>query len=224
MLIDFNFSGKEILVVGGGEISYRKIKKFLESQPKIKVVSRNFTQKLLELQEAGKVELIKCEVRDAEKFLRKLDPKPFLVVAATNDRCLNAELASAAKAAGCMVYVVDNSAESDFTLPATADLGDVKIAISTGGKSPAIAGILRRKIEKAISEEDILQIRLQSRIRRALKAAVPSHKTRKQIIYKILKSDEVSRLLKEKKLNEAYNLALKMIKDQQSTCFNSNTK
>ncbi|MBC7131347.1 bifunctional precorrin-2 dehydrogenase/sirohydrochlorin ferrochelatase [Candidatus Bathyarchaeota archaeon] len=213
MLIDFNFSGKEILVIGGGEESYKKIQKFLEAQAKIKVVSRNFTQELLKLHSARRIQLLKMEIENAEAFMMTLKPKPFLVVVATDNKRLNAELASAAKAAGCMVYVIDNPAISDFTLPAIADLGEVKIAISTGGKSPAMAGILRRRIEKAIGEEDILHIRLQSMIRDVLKTKVSSHKARKEMVYKILKSKEVSRLLKEKRLDEAYNLALKIIEE-----------
>ena len=60
-----------------------------------------------------------------------------------------------------MVYSVDNPALSDFILPAVAQVGDVKIAVSTSGKSPAMAKVLRERIEKMITPEDLLEIQLQ---------------------------------------------------------------
>ena len=62
-----------------------------------------------------------------------------------------------------MVYAVDNPALSDFILPAVAQVGDVKVAVSTGGKSPAMARVLRERIEKLVTPEDLLEIELQEK-------------------------------------------------------------
>ena len=53
----------------------------------------------------------------------------------------------------CMVYSVDDPAQSDFILPAVAHVGDVKIAVSTSGKSPAMARALRERIEKMVTPQ-----------------------------------------------------------------------
>ncbi len=71
-----------------------------------------------------------------------------------------------------MVYSVDNPALSDFILPAVAHIGDVKIAVSTSGKSPAMAKALRERIEKLIQPEDLLEIELQSHLRSILKEQI----------------------------------------------------
>jgi len=82
------------------------------------------------------------------------------------------ELVKAAKDAGSMVYAVDNPAVSDFILPAVAKVGDVKIAISTSTKSPAMAKTLRERIEKMITPEDLLEIQLQLWVRNIFKKQV----------------------------------------------------
>jgi len=213
LLIDFNFSGKHILVVGGGTTSYRKVLRFIDAQPKIQVVSRTFSDEMKKLHKMKKVELVKAEVKDAEKFIKNLKPKPDLVIAATNDHKLNTELAVRAKSLGCMAYAIDNPKISDFTLPALAEIGEVKVAISTSGKSPAMAGILRRRIEKMITEEDLLQIRLQYYVREILKKKVSDQKVRRKILYKIWENEHVSKLLKEKKFDEALEEAVKIVEE-----------
>jgi len=213
LLIDFNFSGKHILVVGGGATSYRKVLRFIDAQPKIQVVSRTFSDEMKKLYKMKKIELVKAEVKDTEKFIKSLKPKPDLVIAATDDHKLNTELAVRAKSLGCMAYAIDNPKISDFTLPALAEIGEVKVAISTSGKSPAMAGILRRKIEKMITEEDLLQIRLQYYVREILKKKVSDQKVRRKILYKILRNERISRILKEKKFDEALEEAVKIVEE-----------
>jgi siroheme synthase-like protein len=169
LLIDFNFSGKNIVVVGGGRESYKKLLKFISEQPKVKVFSRSFSAGIKRLSREGKVELVNFEVYDVDGFIRSLNPKPDVLIAATDNPDLNAELAMKAKVYGCIVYAVDNPQLSDFKLPALAEVGDFKIAISTGGKSPAMAKALRKRVEKLITEGDLLQVRLQLEIREVLK-------------------------------------------------------
>ena len=107
--------------------------------------------------------MLKTEIKDAQAFVDSLNPKPDIFLAVTNNSELNLELVKAAKIYGCMVYSVDNPALSDFILPAVAKVGDVKIAVSTGGKSPAMARVLRERIEKLVTPEDLLEIELQAK-------------------------------------------------------------
>jgi len=211
MLVDLNFNGKYVVVVGGGSESYRKTLSFVEAGSKILVVSKNFSRGIKKLHTMGKLELLKAEVKDGEAFVKSLKPKPDLLVAVTNDHKLNAQLIKHAKSAGCMVYAVDNPAVSDFILPALAKVGEVRIAISTAGKSPAMARVLRQRIEKLVTQEDLLQIKLQTYARAVLKKRILDQKVRKQILYKMLKSNEIKRFLKEGKFDEAQEMAMKIL-------------
>jgi precorrin-2 dehydrogenase/sirohydrochlorin ferrochelatase len=211
MLVDLDFNGKYVVVVGGGSESYRKTLSFVEACSKILVVSKAFSQGIKKLHTTGKLELLHAEVKDGEAFVKSLNPKPDLLVAVTNDHNLNAQLIKHAKSLGCMVYSADDPSVSDFILPALAKVGEVRIAISTAGKSPAMARLLRQRIEKMITEEDLLQIKLQNYLRANLKKRISDQKVRRQILYKTLKNDEVKRFLKEGKFDEALEVAMKIL-------------
>ncbi|MCS7095794.1 MAG: bifunctional precorrin-2 dehydrogenase/sirohydrochlorin ferrochelatase [Candidatus Bathyarchaeota archaeon] len=211
MLVDLKLSGMNVVVVGGGRESYRKILKFLEEGSRITVYSRSFSAGFKRLKAEGKISLVKANVNDAKVFITRLEPKPHLLIAATDNRDFNAELASNAKAAGCMVYAIDNPSISDFTLPALARIGDVKVAVSTGGKSPAVARALRIRIERMVKPEDLLQIQLQHQIRGVLKRQIADQRARRRIIYSVFADKHIKELLKAGKMEEARLEAFKII-------------
>ena len=215
MLIDLKLDAKTIMVVGGGEEGYRKTQSFVDSGAKIWVISKEFSRGIQKLCEEKKVALLKTEIKDAQSFVGSLNPKPDVLLAVTNDPKLNFELVKAAKSVGCMVYAVDNPALSDFILPAVAKVGDVKIAVSTSGKSPAMARVLRQRIEKMITPEDLLEIQLQANVRSILKEKVSDPKVRSKVLYEILNNDNIKQALKEGKLQEAEKMALKLLKETQ---------
>lgn len=77
------------------------------------------------------------------------------------------------------------------------------MCIFTQGKSPLMARQLRKKIEKVIKEEDVLQLELQNFTRQQLKEKVEGQKRRRTYLYQILEDDIVKKLLKEGKLEDA---------------------
>ncbi len=215
MLLDLKLDGKTVIVVGGGAEAYRKTQSFVDSGAKIWVISKEFSSSIQKLGEDKKVALLKTDIKDTESFVGSLNPKPDVLLAVTNDPKLNVDLVKAAKSAGCMVYSVDNPALSDFILPAVAKVGDVKIAVSTGGKSPAMARVLRQRIEKLVTPEDLLEIELQAKIRSILKPQVSDSKVKSKLLYEILNNDNIKQALREGKLQEAEKMALKLVKEKQ---------
>ncbi len=204
------------MVVGGGAEAYRKLQSILDSNAKIWVISRDFSMQVQKLGEEKKVALLKTGIKDAQAFVDSLNPKPFLLLAVTNDNALNAGLVKAAKYYGCMVYSVDNPLQSDFILPAVARVGDVKVAVSTNGKSPAMARALRERIEKMVTPQDLLEIELQEKARVALKKIVSDPKVRSKMLYEILNSVEIKKALINGNLSEAETLAMKFINQQEN--------
>jgi precorrin-2 dehydrogenase/sirohydrochlorin ferrochelatase len=208
LIIDFKFDGKYVVIVGGGTEAYKKTLRFLDAGSKILVASRTFSKGIKKLHQEKKINLLKADIKNGETFFNQLNPKPELLAVATNDQKLNVQLSKRARSAGCMVYVADNPSISDFILPAVARIGDVRIAMSTGGKSPAMAKVLRQRVERLITQEDLLQIKLQNYMRAILKQRIPNQKVRKKILYKILNDEHVKKLLRNDKLNEAQRVAL----------------
>ena len=96
-------------------------------------------------------------------------------------------------------------------MPVISRVGEFHIAISTGGKSPAMSSLLRRRIEGIISEEDILMVRLQSNARKLAKAHIPNQRLRKRALCTIMGDRRIKRLLKTGKYQEAKNRAKRII-------------
>jgi precorrin-2 dehydrogenase/sirohydrochlorin ferrochelatase len=214
LFIDLKLAGKNVMVVGGGAEAYRKTQSFLDSGATIWLISRKFSVEIIRLGEDKKVALLKANIKDAKSFVNSLHPKPDLLLAVTDNSKLNLELVEAAKTYKSMVYAVDNPTVSDFILPAIAKLGDVKVAVSTGGRSPAMAHILRERIEKLVTSQDLLWIELQAKMREILKEHIPDAKKRGKILYEILNNNNIKQVLCEDNLQGAQKLAMKLIESR----------
>jgi len=210
MLIDLKLAGKNILIVGGGKVGERKTKKFLEAGSTIFVVSKDFTSGLKQLSRKRKVKLVKVNVRSDASSIAKWISKSDAVISATDNSKLNEAIANEAKKKRVPMCAVDNPSISDFTLPAIAKIGDIRIAISTEGKSPAMARILRKRIEEVIKKEDVLQVKLQDYVRKLTKSRIPNKKSRRNILYQIIRNEEIKGLLREGRFKEAKKNAKQM--------------
>jgi precorrin-2 dehydrogenase/sirohydrochlorin ferrochelatase len=213
LIVDFKFDGKYVVTVGGGSEAYSKVQNFLDAGSKVLVISRRFSKGILDLHAQKRIDLVKAEIKDGEFFVKQLNPKPDLLAVATSDHKLNAKLAQSAKQEGFMVYVADDPAISDFILPAVSKIGEVRITVSTGGRSPAMAKTLRERIERLITQQDLLHIELQEHMRAVLKKRVGEQKARKRILYTILEDEQVNELLKEGNLDKAKKEAMKIMKE-----------
>jgi len=215
LLLDLKLEGKTVIVVGGGSEAYRKTQSFLDSGAIIWIISKAFSEGIQKLNQERKVILLKTDINNGTQFIDCLNPKPDILLAITDDNKLNAELVGAAKAWGCIVYSVDNPAQSDFILPAIAKVGDVKVAVSTGGRSPVMAHLLRERIEKIVLPEDLLQIELQANMRSYLKEKVSNPRVRSKLLYEILDNNTIKEALCEGKLQEAQDLAMRLIEQRE---------
>ncbi|WP_144607386.1 precorrin-2 dehydrogenase/sirohydrochlorin ferrochelatase family protein [Algoriphagus algorifonticola] len=139
-----------VLLVGGGFVATEKLEFLLKSSPKaqVTVVSKMFRPEFLELAEkAEKVTLI--EDSYDEKYLGG----KHIVIAATDDKKVNLQIRNEAKERFLLVNVADTPALCDFYLGGIVTKGNLKIAISTNGKSPTTAKRLRQLLEEVLPEE-----------------------------------------------------------------------
>lgn len=201
-----NLKGKEAVIFGGGEVGERKASLFCNYAGVI-VVSREFTPRLNQLSEKGKLRLI--EVKDiTEKEISQYLENAFIVIPATNDAALNERIAKLANQSGKLVNRVDDL--GGIIVPSVIERGDIVIGISTFGRSPALSKYIRERIEEIITPEFALMSRLQNELREILKSRVENQKKRKEILWDIINDDEVWAALKES-YDKAYNIALKHI-------------
>lgn len=215
--MDFKVDGKNVLIIGGGIEGYRKLQNFLDSSAELTVVSNDFSQNIKTLAAQGKIRLSHTHITDAQKFLISLLPRPDLLLAVTNDSKLNVQLVLAAKKLGCLVYCVSDPSLSDFILPAVARVGTIKIAVSTGGKSPAMARVLRQRIERLVTSEDLLEIELQAYLRKLLKSCVADQRVRSKLLNEMLNNVDIKQALREGNLYVAKALSLKLVQNKEAT-------
>lgn len=214
LIIDLNLAGKLVIVIGGGTEGIRKVKSLLGQNCKVIVVSNRLNKFLLNLAEEGKIDVVKATLKDAN-ILDRFE-KPFLVLAATNDRALNRELVQKAKKIGAFAYAADDPAASDFTYLAIINIEDaVFIAISTKGKSPAMARMLRIKAERVlkrlIKEDDVEYIKLANFARNAAKSKLKDSNSRKKYLYTVIKDKKIKSLIKSKKFDDAKSTAMEIL-------------
>ena len=133
--------GRRCLVVGGGTIGERKVRDLLECGALVTVVSPTLTPGLDALVMAGRLS------HRARRFRRGDARGCAVVIAATGDCRVDEAVAAQARRCHALVNVVDAPAHCDFIVPSVLRRGPLQIAVSTGGRSPALAREIRRRLE-----------------------------------------------------------------------------
>lgn len=144
-----------VLIVGGGIVGLEKLSFLLKSSPNANVVvlAKDFHPELMDL-------ILKHQISTIRAPYSKLALKrKQLVIAATNDRAVNKQIYMDAKAENILVNVADTPEYCDFYLGGIVTKGNLKIAISTNGKSPTLAKRLRQYFEEVIPDNvnDLLE-------------------------------------------------------------------
>ncbi len=145
--VNLDIRNRKCLVVGGGDVGTRKVITLLDCGAIVVVVSPEVTEKIEELSNKG---LIKLERRGFKPT--DLD-QIFLVIGATDNPELNREIHAGAERLGMLCNIADRPEVCNFILPAIVNRGDLIIAISTSGKSPAFAKKMRKDLEKEFGTE-----------------------------------------------------------------------
>ena len=151
--------GKKVLVVGGGRVAQRKIETLLEYGALIFIISRELTPNLKRLVEDKKITRLGTDFREQD-----LD-EAFLVIAATDDKRLNHKISESAQKRGQLINAVDQPVDCNYIVPSIVKKGDLLIAISTSGKSPALAKKIREKLDREFGAGYEMFLGLMGRLR-----------------------------------------------------------
>jgi uroporphyrin-III C-methyltransferase/precorrin-2 dehydrogenase/sirohydrochlorin ferrochelatase len=185
---------RNVLVVGGGEVAERKVRLLREASAHVHVVARTLTPWLVEqaADSAGSITHLAAEYSDEH-----LDDV-VLVIAATDDRGLNARVAAAARTRNVLANVVDDGELSGFIVPAIVDRSPVVIAVSSGGTAPVLARLIRERLEAAIDESIGPLAELLARWRGRIRAALPDLAERRRF-YTSIARGRVAELLRARR-------------------------
>ena len=145
--IFLNISGKRCVVIGGGQVALRKVRTLLEHGASVQVISPDLCSELNQLAEKGEIHILNRDYRAGDL------KDAFVAIVATDNTRTNIEVVEEAQRTGVLANVVDDAESSDFIVPSYMRRGDVTIAISTAGRSPALARKIRTRLEKELGEE-----------------------------------------------------------------------
>ena len=165
--IFLNLSERNCVVAGGGQVALRKVTTLLQHGADITVISPRLCKGLRELDCKGKI-----QVRHRAYQAGDLDGA-YIAVIAMGNRTVNLRASLEARCNKIPVNIVDDPGLSDFIVPAIVRRGSVSIAISTAGKSPALARKLRSKLEGELDDKYAELALLIEGVRREVKSLKP---------------------------------------------------
>lgn len=173
------------VVVGGGSVAERKILGLLTAGAQVRVISPQLTGTLAQLADDGRIEWLERGYAQGDLT------GALLIFAATNSREVQEAVFREADRAGQLVNVIDAPTRCSFHVPAVVKRGDLTLAVSTGGKSPAVAAMVRKQLAENFGEEYGLLLDLISRLREQVLTGEGNSSERKILFQNILHDDIV---------------------------------
>ena len=177
--IFLKLESRTCLVVGAGTVAEGKIQGLLGERAKVKVVAPEATPQIRQWAAEGAIEWGQREFASGDL------EATFLVIVATSSRDVNALVFSEAHARGILCNAVDDPPNCDFYYPAVVRRGDLQIAISTGGRSPALAQRIRQELEQQFGPEYESWVAELGTQREELAATNLDPEVRKQILHEL---------------------------------------
>ena len=177
LLLDL--AGRNVTVVGGGEVAERKVRTLLECGARVRVVAPRLTDALRELAAAGRM------THEDRAYAPGDLTGATVAFVAVDDPRVSAAAAEDARRSGVLVNVVDRPELCDFIVPSVVRRGQLSIAISTAGASPAWARRIRERLEKEFGEEYARLFEALARVRRELLAEIPDPARRRKALTRL---------------------------------------
>ncbi|ADH87214.1 precorrin-2 dehydrogenase/sirohydrochlorin ferrochelatase family protein [Desulfurivibrio alkaliphilus] len=183
---------RRCVVVGGGEVAWRKVEGLLACGAAVKVISPQLQENLARYREAEEIDWLAREYREGDLA------GAFLVIAATDDQEVQARVHAEAEQGNLLLNVADVPKWCNLILPAVVRRGEMTIAISTGGASPALAGKLRRQLEGSFGREYEILLRLLAALRPLVLARGGDHRENKRL-FKALVAPDLAAWIREER-------------------------
>lgn len=174
-----SLTNRKVTIIGGGQVAYHKVKGLMEENCEIVVISPKWTKAF---------EHVRCT--KINRTYREGDCKgSFLVFAATDDANINQKVFMECERNQILCNVVDDGKHSHFMTPAQMKRGDLTISVSTGGKSPSLAMLIKKDLEEIYGEAYKERIELLGKIRDYLLIYEKDEQQKKLLLQKVAKME-----------------------------------
>jgi precorrin-2 dehydrogenase / sirohydrochlorin ferrochelatase len=193
----------DVVIVGGGEVCARKAETMMRYGARVTIVSPELTDEIESWGRDGKLTLRRKRYESSD-----LDGAS-IVIASTDDTRVNEQVAADARARKVPVNVVDVTPLCEFIVPAIIEKGSVTIAVSTGGKSPALARTLKEDLNRQIGPEYAEVNDLLGTLRDGAKKVLPTDADRKRFFDSLIAAGILD-MIREGRRDEAYGTVARM--------------
>ncbi len=181
--IFLKLTGRPTVVIGAGHLAESKIESLLAAQAHVSVVAPHANPRIVDLAAAGEIHWHQRPYAQGDLA------GTFLAVAATDDAAVNRAVFAEAEATGVLINAVDDPPFCDFYFPSVVRRGDLQIAISTAGHSPALAQRLRKEINALLPLDAGDWLTELGNLRREVLQLEPLNDARKQLLHTLAGRD-----------------------------------
>lgn len=195
--IYLDIEDRDVLIIGGGNVCARKAETMMKYGARVTIVSPACTDEIEQWAAQKALQVRRKTYEEAD-----LDGAS-IVIASTDDKCINARVARDCRRRRIPVNVVDVTHLCEFIVPAIVEQGSIQIAVSTGGKSPALARTLKEDLQKFVGPEYDEVNRILGTLRAAAKKTLPTDVDRKRFFDAII-AQGILDMLRDGRRREAY--------------------
>ena len=175
--------GRNGIVAGAGSVALEKLETLLTTGVRLRVIAPEARSEVRALHAAGRIEMVERAIHEDDL------EGAFLAIAATNNPAVNADFYRAAVKRGILVNSVDDPPHCDFYFGSVVRRGDLQIAISTAGESPAVAQLLRREIDEQLPQDLGPWLARLGALRRELLQIHPAGAERKALLHSLARRE-----------------------------------
>lgn len=178
-----SLKGRSCFVLGGCALAEEKVQGLVAAEARVTVIAPEVTRGLAGLALRGRIDLVDRRYRRGDLRMA------FLVLVVSQPPSVVEAVWEETRGRNVLVNTLDDVPHCDFIAPAIVRRGDLAIAISTGGKAPALAVRLRQRLESEVGEEHARFLELAGRLRAPLARRWPDFETRRALWYRLVDSD-----------------------------------
>jgi precorrin-2 dehydrogenase / sirohydrochlorin ferrochelatase len=186
--IYIDIENREVVIIGGGNVCARKAETMMKYGARVTVVAPELNDEIEQWARDGRLSIRRKRYDHAD-----LDGAN-IVIASTDDTSVNEQIAADCRARRIPVNVVDVTPLCEFIIPAIVESGSIQIAVSTGGKSPAIARTLKEDLQRMIGPEYAEVNDVLATLREGAKGVLPTDVDRKRFFDGIIAAGVLEQL------------------------------
>jgi siroheme synthase-like protein len=195
--IYLDIENRDVVIIGGGQVCARKAETMMRYGARVTVVAPEFTGEIEQWAAEGKLTTRRKQYEEADLGSANI------VIASTDNQMVNEKVAADCRRRRIPVNVVDVTPLCEFIVPAIIETGSIQLAVSTGGKSPALARTLKEDLQRLIGPEYAEVNDVLGSLRDGAKAILPTDMDRKDFFDGIL-ARGILEMLRSGRRREAY--------------------